>query len=76
MRISTKILITDNYYFSMQKRVEMKDYYLRGKDKGRVTVVPSEGNQMRTRSSGSKQNDPGKKEELSIRRSRERKIKD
>ena len=71
-----KSLMTDNCYFSMQKKVETKDYCLRGKDKGRVTVVPLEGNQMRTRSSGSKQNDPGKKEELSIRQSRERKIKE
>ena len=71
-----KNVITDNCYLFMQKRVETKDYCLRGKDKGRVTVVPLEGNRMRTRSSGSKQNDPGKKEELSIRWSRERKIKD
>lgn len=71
-----KSLITDNCYFSMQERVETKDYFLRGKDKGRVTAVLLEGNRMRTRSSGSKQNDPRKKEELSSRRSRERKIKE
>ena len=71
-----KSLITDNCYFSMQERVETKDYCLKGNEKGRVTAVPLGGNRMRTRSSGSKQNDPGKKEELSIRRSRERKIKD
>lgn len=71
-----KSLITNDCYFSMQKRVETKNYCLTGKDKRGVTIVPLEGNQMRTRSSRSKQNDLGRKEELSNQRSMGRKIRD
>ena len=69
-------LIADNFYFSMQERVETKDFHSKGKDKEAITTVPLGGNQMRTRSNRSKQDDPGKKEGLSIWRTRGRKIKD
>ena len=76
MRIGMESLIADNCYFSMQERVETKGYHSKGKDKGEMTDVPLGGNWMRTRSNRSKQDGPGKKEELSIRRNRGRKVKD
>ena len=69
-------LIADNFYFSMQERVEMKSCHSKGKYKEAITVVPLGGNQMRTRSNRSKQDDPGKKEGLSIQWNRGRKVKD
>ena len=66
-------LIADNCYFSMQERVEKKDCHSKGKDKEATTGVPLGGNRMRTRS---KQDNPGKEEGLSTRRSRGRKVKD
>ena len=69
-------VIADNFHFSMQEKVETKVCCPKGKDKGGITVVPLEGNQMQTRSNRSKQNDPGKKEGLPIWRNRERKAKD
>lgn len=69
-------LIADNCHFSMQGKVEMKRCGSKGKDKGGITVVPLEGNRMQMRSNRSKQNDPGKKEGIPIRRNKERKVKD
>ena len=69
-------LIADNCNFSMQGKVETKSCRSKGKGRGGITVVPLEGNRMQTRSSRSKQNNPGKEEGIPIWRKRERKVKD
>ena len=68
--------ITNNCRFSMQEDVEARSCHPKVRSRGRIIVVPPEGNQMRTRSSKSELNSPGKECGIPSRRTRERKVKD
>lgn len=68
--------IINNCCFYIQGKVETRSCRRKAKNRGRITVVPPEGNWMRTRSSKSELNNPGKEGGIPIRRKRERKVKD
>ena len=60
----------------MQGEVEARSFRPKAKNRGRIIAVPPEGNRMRTKSSKSELNNPGKEGGIPSRRTRERKVKD
>ena len=60
----------------MQEDVEARSCCPKARSRGRIIDFPPEGNWMRTRSSKSELNSPGKEEGIPGQRTRERKVKD